>query len=149
MKKHHILPTGCHDADSAAKVLGVTKLQLLAFMREIGWLYAGGDMHNLPRQELKRKGILTTQERGYCLKGKREIGKTYSVMLLTQLGFQELKKLMKTTEASAKTEHEKPQILAKEPLQKTEETEKPYDKVSADAAHEKFLDDLRNLGIAS
>jgi uncharacterized membrane protein len=91
------IPAGYHDAESAALLLRnavgrtISKRALLAHMREIGWLCVGGDQHNMPRQELKRKGFLTTQERAHCLKGKREIVRTYQVMLLTQKGFQALK----------------------------------------------------------
>src|SRR5690606_34586164 len=86
-----LLPAGCHDANSAAELLKMSKKALLKKMRELGWLIVGGDAHNLPRHEYIRRGWLTTQERGYCLRGKTEIGKTYRVMLLTQTGFNVLK----------------------------------------------------------
>lgn len=89
-----LLPTGCHDATSAAELLGMSKRALLKRMRELGWLVVSGQDHNLPRIEYKKRGWLTTQERGYCLKGKKEIGKTYQVMLLTQTGFNALKTLL-------------------------------------------------------
>lgn len=86
-----LLPPGCHDANSAAELLGMSKRALLQRMRELGWLIVGGKDRNLPRNEYKKRGWLTTLERGYCLKGKKEITKTYEVMLLTQMGYQALK----------------------------------------------------------
>lgn len=89
-----LLPSGCHDATSAAELLGMSKKALLRRMRELGWLMVGGQDHNLPRREYVKRGWLTTQPRGYCLKGKKEITKTYEVMLLTQTGFNALKTLL-------------------------------------------------------
>lgn len=90
MSQHH-LPTGCHDAEAAAKLLGMSKRALLKVMRELGWLNVSGDTMNLPRREYTNNGYLCTQERAYCLKGKKEITKSYRVVLLTQTGFTALK----------------------------------------------------------
>lgn len=50
---HHSLPAGCHDAETAAQLLGMSKRALLKRMREMGWLNVGGgdNNHNLPRRE--------------------------------------------------------------------------------------------------
>lgn len=150
MKRQHILPAGCHDADSAAKLLNVTKLELLKRMRDIGWLYVGGEAHNLPRQELKRRGFMTTQERGYCLKGKREIGKSYSVMLLTQFGFQELKKIMQSTPEGEPDKKLAPIAQVRRPIV-IEPIEKPFNELAANEEREKLLQQMSewNLPIAA
>ncbi|WP_339617233.1 phage antirepressor KilAC domain-containing protein [uncultured Gilvimarinus sp.] len=98
---HAITPAGMHDANSARQLLGVSKKALLKHMRELGWLMVGGDSHNLPHPDYTRNGYLCSQERGYCLRGKKEIGKSYRVMLLTQKGFQALKQTMPNQKASA------------------------------------------------
>lgn len=95
------LPTGCHDASSAAELLNMSKKALLKKMRELGWLIVGTESHNLPRTEYIRRGWLTTHERGYYLKGKKEITKTYSVMLLTQAGYQALKNTLQNKQQPA------------------------------------------------
>ena len=108
------IPAGYHDAESAALLLSnalgrtISKRALLAHMREIGWLCVGGDQHNMPRQELKRKGFLTTQERAHCLKGKREIVRTYQVMLLTQKGFQAIKMTLQSEGSNAMENNAEP-----------------------------------------
>lgn len=109
----HTTPAGTHDATAAAELLGVSKKALLKRMRELGWLRIGGDVHNLPHPDYVRKGYLTTQQRGYQLKGNTSITKTYTVMLLTQLGYNELKKIMQnepnpTKAAPAATQRPKP-----------------------------------------
>lgn len=84
------LPTGCHDAASAARVLGCSKKALLKMLRQRGWLGTGGRIHNQPRQPYVQRGWLTTQLRSYALKGAPGVVKTYSVMLITQTGMQAL-----------------------------------------------------------
>jgi len=88
------LPAGCHDANTASELLGVSKKHLLKRMRELGWLLVGGDNHNLPRRDLVQRGLLTTQERAYPLKGNSEIVKNYRVMILTQSGFEALRRTL-------------------------------------------------------
>lgn len=95
IKSHHYhIPAGCHDANTAAELLGVSKRRLLLQLRELGWIDTGGDLHNLPRREYIQCGWMAIQERGYALKGGPQIEKSYRVMLLTQPGFQELKRIM-------------------------------------------------------
>lgn len=150
MTNHH-LPAGCHDAESAAQLLGMSKKALLQKMREMGWLIVGGDSHNLPRRELTTRGWLTTQQRGYCLRGKKEISKSYSVMLLTQAGFNALKtelaaqKMQPTpAEAEFKTtsaEQKQGAQIAQEP----EEKVIPFNRDKADAVREQTLEEINKL----
>jgi hypothetical protein len=93
MKKNNLhppLPTGCHDAQSAAVVLGMSKIELLKKMRALGWLSTSGDKRNLPRPQYIQHGWLTTQPRSYALSGRPDIVKTYSVMLITEKGMRAL-----------------------------------------------------------
>lgn len=150
----HVLPAGCHDAESAAQLLGMSKKALLKKMREMGWLNVGGGPgnHNMPRRELIAHGYLFTQERGYCLKGKREIAKTYSVMLLSQTGFMALKKHLDDEKlqriappvpekkAEASTPPKAPAVTQSEP-----ETIVPFNRETADAARAKTLDHINRL----
>ena len=151
----HILPAGCHDAESAAQLLGMSKKALLKKMREMGWLNVGGGPgnHNMPRRELIAHGYLFTQERGYCLKGKREIAKTYSVMLLSQTGFIALKKQLdgeklqpKAPPAPAqKTEAPTPLKAPAPTAQEEPENLVPFNRETADAARAKTLDHINRL----
>lgn len=150
---HNNIPAGCHDADSAAALLKISKKQLLQKMRELGWLKVGGgpDNHNLPTREYLKAGLLCTHDRGFCLKGKKEITKTYRVMLLTQDGYQALKKQLsnpheqpvlppKTTHAPAL------KISLQQPC-----PHKAYDQKAADEERQKVIDQMAewNLPIAS
>lgn len=154
MKQKHQLPAGYHDAESAAQLLGMSKLALLKLMRELGWLNTGGGdgNHNMPRRELIKCGYLSTQDRGYCLKGKKEIAKSYRVMLLSQAGFTALKheleksKMAQPLPAPVKPETAQAQRPAPTP---TEETVVPFNRETADAEREKALEQLRAWGIAS
>lgn len=150
MTQHH-LPTGCHDADSAAKLLNMSKKALLKRMRELGWLMVGGGKsnHNLPRREYIQRGYLTTHQRSYGLKGAPNIGKTYEVMLLTQEGLYALKHALNnaqhqpgTTTTATAMPHTK---------RATESPEAPhvYDQAAADAERKKALEQLREWGLAS
>ena len=156
----HQLPTGCHDANSAAQLLKMSKRALLQRMRELGWLLIGGDSHNLPRQEYIRNGFLSTQERGYGLRGKMEISKSYRVMILTQKGFQALKEALNNTvtkaevtasgnaHASAKNngaiatsnqqEMDSPAPGIVEPL---------FNREKSEQAHQEYLKSLAEIGI--
>jgi hypothetical protein len=143
------IPAGHHDADSAAKLLGVTKRYLLQYMRELGWLHVGGDHHNMPRHELKHAGWLATHDRAHCLKGKKEIVKTYRVMLLSQTGFQELKKIMHTKkEALAPVTNIAPQVIAIKIEQPKKEiiAEKPYDKTASEIERQTYLQQMADWG---
>lgn len=155
MSQHH-LPTGCHDAESAALLLSMSKKALLKRMRELGWLNIGGDTHNQPRREYIQNGLLTTQERSYGLRGRNDISKTYRVMLLTQKGFQALKEqLNKTTvitapmdKAAATTngtsatsaKQEMETLVPAEPIQ-------IFDKVRSEQARQKYLEEMATIGI--
>lgn len=142
----HNLPAGCHDADSAALLLGMSKKALLKRMRELGWLTISKDKrnHNLPRHEYTRLGYLTVQERGYGLRGKMEISKTYQVMLLTQIGFQALKKALSTAPTIATS-------TTPEPAKKIQftpappEPTKPYNREASTKAHDEFFKEIASL----
>lgn len=147
MRKAHI-PAGYHDAEGAAILLGVKKRVLLATLRELGWVDTGGDNHNLPRRELKANGWMSTLDGSYCLKGKKEIVKRSSKLLLSQTGFQELKKEMdklKTKEAEALAAPIPAPIKA--PVIKIEAAEKPFNKEAAELERKKCLAELADLGI--
>lgn len=142
----HPLPAGCHDAESARELLGVSKKALLKKMREIGWLYTHADQRNLPRPECRRLGWLTTQTRGYALRGQKNIAKQYEVMLLTQSGFQELKKIMaeqKTEQPAEKKPHQN------NPTGVTHNTTPPevFDRKRADAERQRALKEMARAGI--
>jgi hypothetical protein len=159
MSQHH-LPTGCHDAESAALLLSMSKKALLKRMRELGWLNIGGDAHNQPRREFIQNGLLTTQERSYGLRGRNEISKTYRVMLLTQKGFQALKEQLNkpAVAAGAKAigdlsasataggagkkiaERETESPAPTEPVQL-------FNREKSEQAHKQYLEQLAELGI--
>lgn len=153
MTKHQ-LPAGCHDAESAAQLIGISKKALLKKMRELGWLNVGGGPgnHNMPRRELVARGYLFTQERGYCLKGKREIAKTYSVMLLSQTGFVALKKLL---EAPTMTPPEPAKPATAAPTQTVAPAHEPeekiltFDREAAEQERKKIMEQFRDWGMAS
>ncbi len=147
MRKAHI-PAGYHDAEGAAILLGVKKRVLLATLRELGWTDTGGDNHNLPRRELKANGWMSTLDGSYCLKGKKEIVKRSSKLLLSQTGFQELQKEMdklkaKETESSTATT----KAAVKAPVLIMELPEKPFNKEAAEIERKKCLAELADLGI--
>lgn len=147
MRKAHI-PAGYHDAEGAAILLGVKKRVLLATLRELGWVDTGGDNHNLPRRELKANGWMSTLDGSYCLKGKKEIVKRSSKLLLSKTGFRELKKEMdklKTKEAEALAAPTPSPIKA--PVIKIEAAEKPFNKEAAELERKKCIDDLAQMGI--
>lgn len=153
MTKHQ-LPAGCHDAESAAQLLGMSKKALLKKMRELGWLNVGGGPgnHNMPRRELTACGYLFTQERGYCLKGKREIAKSYSVMLLSQAGFVALKKLLGAPTMTTPAPQETTATLPMQRAAQTHEPEEkilPFDREAAEQERKKIMDQFRDWGIAS
>ena len=151
---HHQLPAGCHDAETAAQLLNMSKRALLQKMRELGWLNVGGGEgnHNLPRREFTHNGYLCTQDRGYCLKGKKEIAKSYRVMLLTQIGFTALKKELQKMEEISKAEAAPVIAHLPKPTQTraaaTPEPEAPYDRAAAEKAREEALKQIQ-LDIAS
>jgi len=147
MRKAHI-PAGYHDAEGAAILLGVKKRVLLATLRELGWVDTGGDNHNLPRRELKANGWMSTLDGSYCLKGKKEIVKRSSKLLLSQTGFQELKKEMdklKTKEAEALAAPTPAPIKA--PVIKIEAAEKPFDKAAAELERNKHIAQMAEWGL--
>lgn len=158
MSQHH-LPTGCHDAASAAQLLNMSKRKLLQRMRELGWLVVGGETHNLPRHEYTRNGYLSTQERGYGLRGKMEISKSYRVMILTQKGFQALKEALNNNamkpEAKATGNAKAPSIEgAAAPNNKQEmgvctptTLEPLFNREKSEQAHQEYLKNLAEIGI--
>lgn len=153
MSQNH-LPAGCHDAETAAQLLNMSKRALLQKMREMGWLNVSGDTRNLPRRELTARGWLCTQQRGYCLKGKKEIAKSYTVMLLTQAGFAALKnELEKEKMQTHAVKKSKPDTLApiavNSPASNAEKTVIPFDRETADAERKKALEQLKDWGLAS
>ena len=142
---HAPIPAGYHNADSAAKLLGVSKRELLKTLRELAWVHVGGDQHNLPRHELKAAGWMTTHDRAYCLKGKKEIVKSYSTLLLSQTGFQELKKKMQTHKIQPTEPTAAP---VKAPVIKIEAAvEKPYDKAAAEIERNKHMAQMAEWGL--
>lgn len=157
MSQHH-LPAGCHDAETAAQLLSMSKRALLKKMRELGWLNIGGGdgNHNLPRRDYTQNGYLCTQERGFCLKGKREISKSYRVMLLTQLGFNALKNELEKMKSPANTSTETPTAVVTH-LPKPNQVipmpepvpEAPFDREASDKEREQAMAQLREWGIAS
>lgn len=157
MSQHH-LPAGCHDAETAAQLLNMSKRALLKKMRELGWLNIGGGdgNHNLPRRDYTMNGYLCTQERGFCLKGKREISKSYRVMLLTQLGFNALKNELEKMKTQPKSSTEIPTAVVahlpkpNQAIQQLEPVpEAPFDREASDKEREQAMAQLREWGIAS
>lgn len=142
------IPAGYHDAEGAAKLLGISKLQLLKTLREMAWVYVGGDQHNLPRRELIAAGFMATQTGSYCLKGKKEIVKTYSALLLSQKGFHELKKRMEHMKLIEERALPPAPIFTKpQAVRAPEAPEKPFDKAAADAERQRCLAELADMGI--
>lgn len=142
------IPAGYHDAESAAKLLGISKLQLLKTLRELAWVNAIGDSRNLPRRELIAAGYMATQDGAYCLKGKKEIVKTYKALLLSQKGFQELKTRMENMKNEEKKSLPPAPIFNKAPVIKIEEApDKPFNQQAADAERQRCLADLADMGI--
>ena len=150
MSKHH-LPAGCHDAETAAQLLNMSKRALLQKMREMGWLNVSGDTRNLPRRELTARGWLCTQQRGYCLKGKKEISKSYTVMLLTQAGFAALKNELEKEKMITNTQAPiaKPETPITASTAHSDETIIPFNRETADAERKKALEQLKDWGLAS
>lgn len=157
MSQHH-LPAGCHDAETAAQLLHMSKRALLAKLREMGWLNTGGGSsnHNLPRREFTKNGFMCTQDRGYCLRGKKEISKSYRVMLLTQTGFNALKSELEKVKAPLKVVAENtpasaahlppsPHVLA----QPEQEPDAPFDRDAAEKERAEAMELMRQWGIAS
>lgn len=149
MSQKHTTPAGTHDAQAAAELLGISKKALLKRMRELGWLRVGGDTHNLPHPEYVRKGYLTTQQRGYCLKGNKAIGKTYTVMLLNQQGYEELKKIMNTKPKPASNTAAPTAPAKKAAPSGTVHTQKVthFDRNRAEAERRAAMQDLAAMGI--
>lgn len=145
--RKHALPAGCHDAESAAQLLGLSKKGLLKMLRARGWVQTGGTAHNQPRAMYVQQGWLTTQVRSYALKGRKEIVKTYNVMLITQTGMAILQNAGNYTEASttAAPVPEKPKQPAPEP----EPQQAPASPEVIEAEHKKAMQKLRELGLAS
>ena len=116
------LPTGCHCADSASALLGISKRALLKKMRELGWLHSGQKNKNMPRSNYVQRGYLTTQERSFAING---IKKRYSVMLLTQIGFAVLQttlaKQMKNPQIKPLTEQQAQKTKAQPSCKEREE----------------------------
>jgi hypothetical protein len=156
MSQNH-LPAGCHDAETAAKLLHMSTRALLAKLRELGWLNTGGGQgnHNLPRRDYTKNGFLCTQDRGFCLKGKKEISKTYRVMLLTQTGFNALKSELEKVNTPTKPNTENTAaVVAHLPPphlmhQVNEQPEAPFDHEAADKERAQTMNLLREWGIAS
>lgn len=172
-QKHHSpqhrLPAGHHDANTAAELLGMSKKALLKRMRELGWLIIGGDAHNLPRREYVQMGYMNTQERGYALKGHQDIARSYRVMLLTQKGYQELKKVIDTNpnsedQGTAQAAEKRPTRQsggaprrAMNPTAADDAQDKPKliqdmtpeEREAAEAERDQCLEQLRAMGLAS
>ena len=155
MSQNH-LPAGCHDAETAAQLLNMSKRALLQKMREMGWLNVSGDTRNLPRRELTARGWLCTQQRGYCLKGKKEIAKSYTVMLLTQAGFAALKNELEKEKMQTQITRSTPQPPTAPSAGRSEtmgttgeEIVTPFNRETADAERKKALDQLKDWGLAS
>ncbi|QEY15499.1 hypothetical protein D0C16_05620 [Cellvibrio sp. KY-GH-1] len=153
MSQNH-LPAGCHDAEAAAKLLGISKRALLKTMRELGWLNVSGDAINLPRREFANNGFLCTQERGYCLKGKKEISKSYRVMLLTQIGFAALKiEIERMKSAAAEIKKTRLVVVEKSPEANPQsnqtddhqepDREAPFDRAASDKSREQTMAELQ------
>lgn len=142
------IPAGYHDAEGAAKLLSISKLQLLQTLRELAWVNIGGDQHNLPRRELITSGYMATQTGSYCLKGKKEIVKTYSALLLSQKGFQELKKRMETIKNNdVNAQPDAPVLKSASTARIQELPDKPFDKMAADIERKRCLAELADMGI--
>lgn len=157
MSQHH-LPAGCHDAETAAQLLNMSKRALLKKMRELGWLNVSGgkENRNLPRREFTNNGYLCTQDRGYCLRGKKEISKTYRVMLLTQTGFIALKNELQKMEQQTKAVKEQSTAVVAhlpKPHQMNQvaqqEPEAPYDRAAADKERQETLRQMQEWFKAS
>ena len=142
------IPAGYHDADGTAKLLGISKLQLLKTLRELAWVNVGGEQHNLPRRELITAGYMATQTGSYCLKGKKEIVRTYSALLLSQKGFQELKTRMEQMKNDEKQSIPPAPIFEKAPVIAIEQKpEKPFDKAAAEIERNKHLAQMAEWGL--
>ena len=147
------LPTGCQEIKSAAADLGMTHKALLKLLRKQGWITnaPGKAQHNLPARSCESAGLLTTSDRAYCLKGKQNIVRMYSVALITPKGMAELKKMINET-------NEKPNFILvsgnPEPLNNnakdrrffTVENE-PITQQSGTKEREKCIEQLREWGI--
>jgi len=79
--------------------MGMTHKALLRLLRKQGWINnaPGKAHHNLPTRTCESAGLLTTTDRAYCLKGKKNIVRMYRVALLTPKGMAELKKMINET----------------------------------------------------
>lgn len=146
------IPAGYHDSEGAAKLLGIPKHKLFKILREETWIHMGGDSKNLPRRELKVNGWMSTLDGAYCLKGKKEIVKKSSKLLISQAGLQELKKIIdkrkldKNTMATTHTEV-KPEKTIKAPVIKIEAAEKPFNKAAAEIERNKHLAQMAEWGL--
>lgn len=145
--RKHALPADCHDAESAAQLLGLSKKALLKMLRSRGWVQTGGAAHNQPRAMYVQQGWLTTQVRSYALKGRKEIVKTYSVLLITQAGMAILQNAGTQTDAATNEEPApaKPKLSAPEP-EAPQATASPE---AIEAEHRKAMQKLRELGLAN
>lgn len=79
----------------AALLLGVSSRALYARLREIGWLHIGNarnGLHNIPRTFALKNQWLRTESRGFKAPYNATQAKIYQAVLITQKGFQELKK---------------------------------------------------------
>jgi hypothetical protein len=150
MKRPHPLPAGYHDAQSAALVLGMSKRQLLAHLRELGWLDSREGMRNMPRRDIQKKGLLTLQMRSYCLRGQREIIKYYPVMLLTPVGFRVLKSIIQPNSQSDEYANNEP-ISVNHHVPVDTQTRSPSSEIfnqhRADVARQQCLQHLAKLEI--
>ena len=100
MKKRQLnLPAGHHDSDSASQLLGVSKVKLLATLREAGFLEIDkrnglNGRHNLPRKHIKDLGWAYELTRSYGSGPSKRIDHEYKIVIFTHTGFQEVKKIM-------------------------------------------------------
>lgn len=145
------LPTGCHDAKSAAELLNTSKRALLKKMRVMGWLHAGGDKHNQPRSSHLQRGWLTTQTRAYKT---GNVLHQYQVMLLTQTGFMALQQqlnnqatttMQQPNNAQGATDKTTRAPAQPKPGARQAETES----AAPQTEREKAMQQLRDWGLAS
>ncbi|TQV85211.1 hypothetical protein FKG94_03205 [Exilibacterium tricleocarpae] len=145
------LKPGEHDSNSAAEVLGVSKLKLLKTLREVGFLQTdtkhgmAGDRHNLPRDGIKRLGWAYTQKLTFGDGPNRERNREYYIVIFTRRGFLEVKKIMQDPDGYEMPEM--PPIDLQTQITPAGNVRKRTIKQRAEAAHRSYLKDLKNIGI--
>jgi|GEM_PF-4971292 len=151
MKKRQLnLPAGHHDAESASQLLGVSKRKLLKTLREIGFLDIDKrnglyGRHNLPRTHIKKLGWAYEHTCTYGSGPGKKIDHEYKVVIFTQEGFTEIKKMMQNPDTYKMPAQQTQKVTP--PPSECSLAPKPYKKSLDSPSRKECLDLLDSWGL--